>query len=92
MLIVPHLQSSLTRLAHVGDSCVNCGQCQDACPMEFPLSKLFTMVNSRLSEVFDYKSGVDLDQGPPLNTTNVQELSIDDVFLDVSTLTKRIKK
>ncbi|MBN2228403.1 MAG: Coenzyme F420 hydrogenase/dehydrogenase, beta subunit C-terminal domain [Candidatus Thorarchaeota archaeon] len=91
-VIPPSSLFPLTRLAHVGDSCVNCGQCQDACPMELPLTKLFTLLNSRLSEVFDYKSGVDLDQGPPLNTANVQELSIDDVFLDVSTLTKRIKK
>lgn len=91
-VIPPNALFPLTRLAHVGDSCVNCGQCQDACPMELPLSMLFSLQNSRLSEVFGYTSGTDLEQGPPLNTAMEEEMRIDDVFLDVSTLTKKIKK
>jgi len=91
-VIPPDALFPLTRLAHVADSCVNCGQCQDACPMELPLSKLFSLINSRLSEVFDYTSGTDIEQGPPLNTAMVEEMEIDDVFLDVSSLTKKIKK
>lgn len=42
--------------------------------------------------MFDYVSGVDLDQGIPLNTAMAEEMNIDDVFLDVSSLTKSIKK
>lgn len=91
-VIPPGALFPLTRLAHVGDSCVNCGQCEDACPMELPLSKLFSLLNSRLSEVFDYTSGTDIEQGPPLNTAMTEELQIDDVFLDVSSLTKKLKK
>ncbi|MCK4565772.1 MAG: Coenzyme F420 hydrogenase/dehydrogenase, beta subunit C-terminal domain [Candidatus Thorarchaeota archaeon] len=91
-VIPPDALFPLTRLAHVADSCVNCGQCQDACPMELPLSKLFSLLNSRLSEVFDYTSGTDIEQGPPLNTAMNEEMDIQDVFLDVSSLTKRIKK
>ncbi len=91
-VIPPDALFPLTRLAHVADSCINCGQCQDACPMELPLSKLFSLLNSRLSEVFDYKSGIDIEQGPPLNTAMTEELAIDDVFLDVSSLTKKLKK
>jgi formate dehydrogenase (coenzyme F420) beta subunit len=91
-VIPPDALFPLTRLAHVGDSCVNCGQCQDACPMELPLSLLFSLQNARLSEVFGYISGTDIEQGPPLNTTMVEEMQIDDVFLDVSTLMKKIKK
>jgi hypothetical protein len=53
---------------------------------------LFSLQNSRLSEVFGYTSGTDLEQGPPLNTAMEEEMRIDDVFLDVSTLTKKIKK
>jgi formate dehydrogenase subunit beta len=89
--IPPDALFPLTRLAHVGDSCVNCGQCDATCPMELPLSKLFSLLNSRLSEVFDYTSGVDIEQGPPMNTAMQEELRIDDVFLDVSSLTKKIK-
>jgi len=91
-VIPPNALFPLTRLAHVADSCVNCGQCQDACPMELPLSLLFSLQNARLSEVFDYISGTDIEQGPPLNTAMVEEMQIDDVFLDVSTLMKKIKK
>ncbi|MGY5858333.1 MAG: Coenzyme F420 hydrogenase/dehydrogenase, beta subunit C-terminal domain [Candidatus Thorarchaeota archaeon] len=91
-VIPPNALFPLTRLAHVADSCVNCGQCQDACPMELPLSKLFSLLNARLSDVFDYTSGTDIEQGPPLNTAMVEEMQIDDVFLDVSTLTKKLKK
>ena len=67
-------------------------QCQDACPMELPLSMLFSLQNARLTEVFDYTSGTDIEQGPPLNTAMEEEMRIDDVFLDVSTLTKKLKK
>ena len=91
-VIPPNALFPLTRLAHVGDSCVNCGQCQDACPMELPLSLLFSLQNYRMSEVFDYVSGTDIQQGPPLNTAMDEELMIDDVFLDVSELTKNLKK
>lgn len=90
-VIPPDALFPLTRLAHVGDSCVNCGQCQDACPMELPLSLLFSLQNARLSEVFEYTSGTDIEQGPPLNTAMEAEMKIDDVFLDVSKLTKKIK-
>jgi formate dehydrogenase subunit beta len=83
-VIPPNALFPLTRLAHIADSCVNCGQCQDACPMELPLSMLFPLLNSRLSKVFNYTSGVDLKQGPPLNTAMVKELEIDDVFLTAS--------
>jgi formate dehydrogenase subunit beta len=91
-VIPPDALFPLTRLAHVGDSCVNCGQCQDACPMELPLSLLFSLQNARMSEIFEYKSGTDIEDGPPLNTAMTEELQIDDVFLDVTKLTKRIKK
>ena len=91
-VIPPNALFPLTRLAHVADSCVNCGLCEDACPMELPLSKLFSLLNSKLTEVFDYMPGVDLDQGIPLNTAMAEEMNIEDVFLDVSSLTKSIKK
>jgi len=75
----------LTRLAHVADSCIGCGQCQDACPMDLPLSKLFTLLNSRLNEVFDYEPGLDVEQGPPTIRASNEELQIDDTFLILST-------
>jgi formate dehydrogenase subunit beta len=78
----------LTRLAHVADSCVGCGQCQDVCPMELPLSRLFTLLNSKLSEIFDYVPGIDREQGPPTTVAKDEELRIDDTFLGIESTMK----
>ncbi|MGY5863610.1 MAG: Coenzyme F420 hydrogenase/dehydrogenase, beta subunit C-terminal domain [Candidatus Thorarchaeota archaeon] len=78
----------LTRLAHVADSCVGCGQCQDACPMELPLSKLFTLLNSKLNEIFEYEPGIDVEQGPPTTVVRNEEQMIDETFLDVASMMK----
>ncbi len=90
-VIPPNALFPLTRLAHVADSCVGCGQCQDACPMDLPLSKLFTLLNSQLSEVFEYVPGMDIEQGPPLFNAMTKELQIDDTFLDIQAIMKKEK-
>jgi len=78
----------LTRLAHVADSCVGCGQCQDACPMELPLSKLFLLLNSQLSDIFDYVPGIDVEERPPTTVARDEEMLIDDTFLNISSMMK----
>ncbi|MDI6710026.1 MAG: 4Fe-4S dicluster domain-containing protein [Bacillota bacterium] len=55
----------LTRLAHVADSCLNCGQCEAACPMEIPLTRLYHMLHKELSAIFGYRPGID-PTPPPL--------------------------
>ncbi len=82
--IPPNIVFPLTRLSHVADSCVNCGQCQDACPMELPLSKLYTLLHKKLSTLFDYRPGLDVEQPPPLLAINEEEKQIDNTFLDFS--------
>jgi formate dehydrogenase subunit beta len=82
--VPPTVAFPLTRLAHVADSCVNCGQCQDVCPMELPLSKLFTLLHKKLSELFAYTPGLEVEQGPPLLAITDEELRMDDTFLDIS--------
>jgi len=75
----PPLMFPLIRLAHVADSCVNCGQCQDVCPMEIPLTKLFQMVNRELTGVFDYVPGMDVTDDPPLTTITEEEAHVEEV-------------
>ena len=75
----PHMMFPLVRLAHVADSCVNCGQCQDACPMEIPLTRLYHMLNRELSSMFGYVPGLDVGDYPPLTIVTPEELHIEQV-------------
>ncbi len=46
----PKLQ--FTRAAHMANDCVNCGQCEDACPVEIPLSTFFQQSSKEFGELF----------------------------------------
>ncbi len=61
------------RLIHMGTSCIGCGLCQQACPMDIPLYRLFGIVGNDLQKVFDYKPGVN-DDIPPVMDFREDEL------------------
>lgn len=67
--IPPALPFHLIRLYHVADKCVGCGACEAVCPMDIPLSKLYTQFRERLKGLFDYEPGLDINQRSPLTTT-----------------------
>lgn len=60
----------MERLIHMVDSCTNCGQCEEVCPAEIPLAKIFHKVNRNIQKVFDYYPGYDMDQKPPLSVVD----------------------
>ncbi|MFC1870355.1 formate dehydrogenase, partial [Chloroflexota bacterium] len=64
----------LTRLTHVGISCVGCGLCQDACPEGIPLFPLFRFTGDKAQELFDYVPGRSLEEEPPLTMFQEDEL------------------
>lgn len=69
----------IIRASHVMDSCVNCGQCQDVCPMELPLALLIFMLNRELATVFHHEPGMDIEAHPPMRTYHDEELALDAV-------------
>ena len=37
--------------------CIDCGLCEEACPMDIPLRLLYRKVNQIVSDVFEYDTG-----------------------------------
>ena len=74
--IPPDIMFPMIRTVHVMDSCVNCGQCQDVCSMELPLSQLIFMLNRELADIFKYEPGMDINAPIPLKSVTDKELAI----------------
>jgi formate dehydrogenase subunit beta len=72
--VPPHTLFPMVRITHVMDSCVNCGQCQDACTMDLPISCLIFLLSKKIGAIFKHEPGMDASL-PPLRTVTDQELS-----------------
>ncbi|SLM28063.1 FdhB6 [Desulfamplus magnetovallimortis] len=57
----------MTRMIHMGLSCVGCGQCSNACPNDIPIAELFKMAGLQAQKAFDYVPGKDVADAPPLS-------------------------
>jgi len=64
----------LTRMYHDCLTCVECGACADACPREIPLTNIFPWISEKVKELFEYKSGRDVEETLPLLTYQEDEL------------------
>ena len=51
----------LIRYAHVSDSCVNCGQCEENCPMEIANSLYMHALQTDMEKMFGHTPGVDME-------------------------------
>ena len=54
----------LVRAVHMAGRCIDCGLCEDACPVDIPLRLLYRKVNEIVVNVFDYETGSSADQSP----------------------------
>ena len=56
----------LTRMNHMGASCIGCGACEEACPSDIPLLKIFQLIGNDVQKLFEYVPGRSLeDELPP---------------------------
>ncbi|OPY35536.1 MAG: Formate dehydrogenase subunit beta [Methanoregula sp. PtaU1.Bin051] len=51
----------LIRYAHIADSCVNCGQCEEICPAEIPNALFMHAQQVELEKMFGHTPGVNMD-------------------------------
>jgi len=64
----------LGRMSHMATSCVGCGVCEQACPSNIPLLKIFKTVSFNVQQIFKYVPGRDLEEPLPLTTFKEDEL------------------
>jgi formate dehydrogenase subunit beta len=64
----------LTRMNHMGCSCVACGHCEEACPNGIPLLKIFKLGGFNIQKIFDYVPGRSLADELPLSIFREDEL------------------
>jgi len=65
----------LVRLFHVSISCVGCGLCGDACPVNIPLWAVSLKTGEAVQKAFDYTPGKDIEEGIPLTTFTPEEFA-----------------
>lgn len=74
------------RMLHMSLSCVSCGMCEDACPMDIPVAQIFSLVGDRNQEAFDYVPGRSVDEPLPLTTFEEEEFQeVEQSYARVST-------
>ena len=54
----------LVRAVHMAGRCIDCGLCEDACPVDIPLRLLYQKVNALFKALFDYETGTSEERSP----------------------------
>ena len=60
-IVPPDFMFQMIRFAHIADSCVNCGQCTELCPMDIPNSLFMHAQQVELEKMFGHKPGYDME-------------------------------
>jgi formate dehydrogenase (coenzyme F420) beta subunit len=67
----------LTRIAHVADRCVECGNCDNNCPQHLPLSLYFQSLNDAFQEKFKYRAGESVEDIPFRSGKAIREMELE---------------
>ena len=68
-----NLAWNLIRAQHLTGRCTFCGECERACPANIPLNVINQKMSLVMGEAFDYKSGYDPKEHPPMIVFNPDE-------------------
>lgn len=53
----------ITRVMHIGDRCIECGECERACPMDLPLMTMNRKVIRDMNELFgEFEAGMEIGE------------------------------
>jgi len=58
--VPPNFMFQLIRFAHIADSCINCGQCQELCAMDIPNALFMHAQQVELEKMFGHVPGIDM--------------------------------
>ncbi|MBU4590366.1 MAG: 4Fe-4S dicluster domain-containing protein [Candidatus Omnitrophica bacterium] len=55
---------NVNRAMHLAGRCIDCGECERACPVGIPLRDINKKIEKDVKELFSYEAGVDTEQKP----------------------------
>lgn len=64
---------NVTRAYHLAGRCIDCGECERACPVGIPLMLFNRMIYNNIKANFGYEAGFDPNLPPPLATYHPED-------------------
>jgi formate dehydrogenase subunit beta len=74
---IDNVTYQLTRIAHDADRCIECGNCDNNCPQNLPLSLYFMSLNEAFKEKFDYEAGLSVEDIPFRSGKAIAEMELE---------------
>ncbi len=74
---IDNITYQLTRIAHDADRCIECGNCDNNCPMHLPLSLYFQSLNEVFKEKFNYTPGESIEDIPFRSASAIKQMELE---------------